>query len=185
MLIKKDSEEAGVGFVVWGLNLGLFVCFGVFSVTLEKPNFREVHPKPPALQDPWQSPACCLCLLGNPLCPTASTSAQVSSVPRRRRGKAEQLPLLSLCLLWFCLLGTQGMHKSIKEKEPNRSFVSVHDLRRAKEASPNQMVAFSPEKTALLPALPHRRQELQTLTARSGGRGWLEKGGLSQLKALK
>lgn len=69
MLIKKDLEEAGVGFVVWGLNLGLFVCFGVFGVTLKKPNSKEVHPKPPALQDPWQSPAGCPCLWGPPCAP--------------------------------------------------------------------------------------------------------------------
>lgn len=153
-------------FGVW-IWVSLFVCFGVFGVTLKKPNFKEVQTKPPAFQDPWQSPACCLCVLGNPLCPTGSISAQDSSVPSSfpsssRKGKAEQLPLMNLCPLWFCLLGTQRMQKSIKKKEPNRSLVFVGDLRRAKEASRKQMVAFSPEKTALLTALLPSRQELRT-----------------------
>lgn len=51
------------------------------------------------------------------------------------------------------------MPKSVKKKELKRSLVFVRDLRRAKEASQKQMVGFSPEKTALVTALLHSRQE--------------------------
>lgn len=75
------------------------------------------------------------------------------------------------------------MQNSVKEKEPNRSLVSVRDLRRAKEASQKQMVAFSPEKTALLPALLHTRSSSPS-SARSGGTGVAGKG-FHRLKAPK
>lgn len=152
MLIKKDLEDVWVSFVVWGLNFGLFVCFGVFGFTLKKPNFKEVHPNLRHSKIPG-TPLLAACVFwGTPrahsqhFCPRQLVP---SCFPwNRRSGKAEQLPLLGLCLLWFCLLGIQGMQKSIRKKEPNRSLVFVHDLRRAKEASQNQMVSFSPRENS-------------------------------------
>lgn len=101
-------------------------------------SFRE-SPPPPVPRAP--QPA---------LLPKQALSPATSQAGTGREGgrKAEQLPLLSFCLLCFCLLGIQGMQKSIKKKEANRSLVFVHDLRRAKEASQKQMVAFSPRENS-------------------------------------
>lgn len=171
--------------------------FWGFAVILKKPNFKEVQISsiPRCLAIPCLLPVCfgeSLVPHSQHFCPKELYPQLLPKQEQGEPGKVEQLPLLSLCLLWFCLLGIQRMPKSVKKKEPNRSLVFVRDLRRAKEASQKQVVAFSPEKTALLTALLHRRQEPRiphVPTVQPGNSTWeapdrLQKG-FDGLKALK